>query len=101
MCLYSILENAGKACFFVYPCFETHNFRVCGTPGALLDKHLLTPHILDAGKARFVLIILVAKFSNRIPLNLCFIRFLTNTKTCTVWKLLYRSLCSISVQLPR
>jgi len=39
---------------FVYLCSEIHNFHLCGTPNALLDKNMLTPHISDLRKARFV-----------------------------------------------
>ena len=39
---------------FVYLCFEIHNFHLCGTPDAFLVKNMLTPHISDLRKARFV-----------------------------------------------
>jgi len=52
--------------FFAYPCFESHDFRLCGTPVTLLDKDLLTPHILEAGNARFVLIILYRNFQTQL-----------------------------------
>ena len=91
-CAYVAHQNtlAKRAFLFIFV-LKRINFRLCPTPGALLDRNLLTPYIF---------IILVERFSNRMPLNLCFMRFLANTNTCTVWKLFNRSLCLILVQLP-